>query len=134
MKKQQVSDPELTITALDATELDSSDLELDDPFVELSWSTPPAKSPTLIPVRMNTPNGDELCDPSWCEEPTRVMSKEETDRLLEQVRESQRLEQLFSQGIHTRPTVRSMQAVSMPPSRPVPEVTVVEAAQLQQAG
>lgn len=116
MRQQQPSGPELTID--EPFELSPEDLV--EVSAELKWSVPPE---AFVAVG---PHGNELVDPSWCSEPTRIMSKEQTQALLEEVRESQRLEQHLLQGIHTRPTVRSMQAVSMPPSRPTPEVEVVD--------
>lgn len=92
-----------------------ADLELDEPFVPKSSQVP------LAP-EINTPWGNELVHPDWLEEPTRVMGREELDRLLEQ----ERLVHQLTQGIHTRPTVRSMQAVYPPSSRPEPTVTVVD--------
>lgn len=126
MRQQQASGPELTID--EPFELEDEDLMLVE---ELSWSAPP-RPPTLIPGRFNTPGGNELVDPLWCEEPTLVMSADQSKELLELVAqqvEEERLAQHLVQGIHTRPTVRSMEAVSMPSSRPVPPVEVVEVGQ-----
>lgn len=115
MRQQQPSGPELTID--EPFELSEADLV--EVASDLKWSVPPA---AFVAVG---PNGNELVDPTWCSEPTRIMSPEQTQALLEEVRESQRLEQHLLQDIHTRPTVRSMQAV-VPPSRPAPEVEVVD--------
>lgn len=123
MRQQQPSGPELTID--EPFDLDEADLIEED----LNWSAPP-KPPTLIPGRFNTPGGNELVDPLWCEEPTLVMSADQSKELLQLVAEQveeERLARHLLQGIHTRPTVRSMEAVSMPSSRPVPPVEVVEA-------
>lgn len=79
------------------------ELELDEPFLA---SVPP-KSMVAVP----TPAGNEIVDPRDCEEPTRVMTREELDRLLD---------------LDRRPTVRSMQAVYPPSSRPEPVVEVVD--------
>lgn len=79
------------------------ELELDEPFLA---SVPP------LGLAVPTPTGDELVDPRDCEEPTRVMTREELDRLL---------------NLDRHPTVRSMQAVDpRPSSRPCPEVEVVD--------
>jgi len=115
-------EPQLTID--EPFELSSSDLEEEPLAIDLlpSRRTVP---PGSLNMTVAGPNGNELVDLSWCNEPTRIMSKEQTQALLEEVRESQRLEQHLMQGIHTRPTVRSMQAV-VPPSRPCTEVEVVD--------
>lgn len=59
------------------------------------------------------PRGDKLVDPSWLEEETVIMSREQLEYLL---------------GVDRRPTVRSMQAVMPPSSRPDPAslVSVLE--------
>lgn len=92
-------------------EVDAMLAELDEPFPEtppLPLSTPPLDHWAIV----STPKGEEIVEKSWTDEPTRVMTKEEIDALL---------------SIHTRPTLRSMEAVMPPSSRPPPEsqVTVV---------
>jgi hypothetical protein len=92
---------------------------LDDPFAPPE--TPPFELSVLscsnLQMVVPGPRGDELVDPSWCDEPTRIMSAEEIRSLLVQA------------GPHTHETQRSMTAV-MPPSsrRREPEEMVSEAA------
>lgn len=89
-------------------------LSLDEPFL--------ASTPPTVGHAVTGPNGrQELVDPSWLEEQTLVMDRAELDRLLE----AERLVHRLTRELHTRPTVRSMEAV-MPPSRPVPPVEVVD--------
>ena len=124
MRQQQPSGPELTID--EPFELNSSDL-VDEVPIDLLPSRRTNRPTAYVAVG---PNGTELVDPIWCEEPTVVMSADQSQELLEQVRAELAAEELTKElvrGLHTRPTVRSMQAVSMPPSRPVPPVEVVEA-------
>lgn len=100
--------------------------ELDEPdFVPFDL---PKGKPSIMPsVLVTTPMGNEIVDPSWCDEPTRMLS---IDEVLLLVRETEKIalaERLVS-GLHTRPTVRSMVAVNMPPSsrRAEPVVEIVE--------
>jgi len=120
MRQQQPSGPELTID--EPFELAEDDLVEIQATSDLKWSVPPAAYMAV------GPNYTELVDPVWCEEPTLVMSADQSKELLEQVAaqlEEDRLAEHLLAGIHTRPTVRSMQAV-VPPSRPAPEVEVVD--------
>lgn len=124
-KQQRAADPVLTVTYVKASELDRFGDDLDDPFAGLLQPPLPtaAKSrsqgdlPALV---RNTPVGDELCDAAWADTPTRVLSWEETEGLLSQVRETKRSEHRSRSGIHTRPTVRSMAAATA--ARPVLEL------------
>lgn len=96
-------------------------MKLDEPFEPLSLDLAGSSVPPVAP-EINSPWENELVHPDWLEEPTRVMKREELDRLLEQ----ERLVQELVRNLHTRPTVRSMQAVLPPSSRPPVEVTVVD--------
>lgn len=99
------------------SEMPEPPLSLDEPFLPLN-SPPPT-----VGTAITGPNGSqELVDLDWLEERTLVMDRAELDRLLE----AERLTQLLRTQLHTRPTVRSMEAVNLPPSRPVPEVEVVD--------
>lgn len=89
-------------------------LSLDEPFL--------ASTPPTVVKAITGPNGrQELVDPAWLEEKTLVMDREELARLVE----AEQLTHRLTRELHTRPTVRSMEAV-MPPSRPVPPVEVVD--------
>lgn len=90
-------------------------LSLDEPFL------PPESGIPTATVLAGPCGRQELVDPRWLEEQTLVMDRAELDRLLE----AEKLTRRLTQELHTRPTVRSMEAV-LPPSRPVPEVTVVD--------
>ena len=115
-------EPELTID--EPFELSSSDLELaeeDALPIELLPSRRTVPPVSALNYTVAGPRGNELVDPAWCEEQTVVMSADQLNQILEQ----ERLTQELVKNLHTRPTVRSMQAV-VPPSRPCPEVTVVD--------
>lgn len=82
-------------------------LELDHPF-ELSESDLEEIRPaTLVPPKLNTPGGrEELVDPAWLEEPTLVMSPEQTEELRKQC------------CPHRSKTLPSMVAVVVPAAYP----------------
>jgi len=88
---------------------------LDQPF-DLPPPTPPFElvvmSSSNLQMVVSGPQGDELVDPSWCDEPTKIMSAEEIRSLLRQA------------GLHTHETLRSMMAVTPPSSRREPEEMV----------
>lgn len=90
---------------------------LDDPFQKgafpLSRRRP--QSVTMQCV-VPCPRGEELVDPSWLEEATVVMSRQQLEVLL--------LKETLLANLHTRPTQRSMQAVVPPSNRPPPESQV----------
>lgn len=99
------------------------ELLVDDPFELASSDLEEIRPPTLVPPRLNTPGaGEELVDPAWLEEKTMVMDA----AVLEQLVHNERLVRELTQSLHTRPTVRSMQAVVPPSTRPDPVVEVVD--------
>ena len=102
------NEPELTVTG------EEDYFEVDEPFSLVTVKPPPMSGLLCV---VPSPKGDELVDPSWCDEPTRIMSREEIRCLLRQA------------GPHTHETLRSMVAVTPPSSRREPEemVTVVGA-------
>ena len=101
-------------------------LELDHPFELQESDLEEIRPMTLLPPRLNTPGGgEELVDPAWLEEQTLVMPQAELAKLLEQ----EQLVHKLTADLHTRPTVRSMEAVVPLSRRPPPEslVSVVPA-------
>lgn len=98
-------------------------LEIDEPFELSSTDLEEFRPATLLPPKLNTPGGrEELVDPSWLEEQTVIMSRDELENLLQ----GEKLVRELTQSLHTRPTVRSMQAVMPPSQRPDPVVEVVD--------
>lgn len=93
--------------------------QLDDPFQDVPFQLsqqPKRAISTMMQCVVPCPRGEELVDPSWLEEATVVMSRQQLEDLL--------LKESLLANLHTRPTQRSMQAVAVASSRPPPESLV----------